>query len=70
MSKYSGAKKEMMDILDYHRIVEKYHTELPSLVDRKLLEDSLVDSIGKNMEQFIKSKTKQVQIDTSKRVIK
>ena len=64
----------MLDILDYHKIIEKYRSnnivELPSLIDQNLLGDNVVDTVSKNMESFIKDKTKQVQINTSKRVIK
>lgn len=42
----------------------------PANIDRELLDDEVIEDFGELMNKFLKDKAKNIQLNTSKKVIK
>lgn len=68
MSQYSGAGSDLKVILQEADKKKAMH-ERPSQVDSKLLDDETARAFGSQINKFLQEKSKQVQYNTSKKII-
>lgn len=76
-SHYSGARQEMEEILKNHTFLESVHVDAdkdflrrPAPIAPELLDDRLRDEIGTDMNAYLRQKAQEVQVGTSKKVIR